>query len=429
MDIDKEGALLEQCKKLIEAKLVWGESESWSNQDFEELSQNIMNVTSVNLSTTTLKRIWGKLKYESAPTNTTLNTLAQFVGYANWRAFRQSHIPENVKKDNESEEIIIKKVKLKSNTLILAALGFLILFVAVNLYLNNRKASVDSSVKGNYKFESRKIVSTGVPNSVVFDYDATSSTVDSVYIQQSWDQKLSTKVSKNQQQHTSIYYYPGFFEAKLLVGKQIVKRLSVFIKTDGWLPLIEQKPVPFYFKKEDAISDGKMGLSISKIKEQNVNMEPVAPFAAYLNIRDFGDLMTDNFIFETSLKNDYKQGTSICQNTQIQIFCEASAVLIPLSAKGCISEINLFCLGQFINGKEHDLSGFGVDFNDYTKVRLEILQGNAKFYVNGKLAYQLTNITLASKIVGIGYRFQGTGFVDYVKITRGNGDVVFEDDF
>jgi hypothetical protein len=427
MAIDKEEILIEQCKKLIETKLAWGESENWSNQDFEELSEDIKRVTSVNLSTTTLKRIWGKLKYESAPTNTTLNTLAQFVGYENWRSFRQTHISENNNNDKEPGKIIFKKYRSKS--VILGLAGFLLLFAVGYLYLNVKNIPLNSYIKGNYKFESRKIVSLGVPNSVVFDYDATASPIDSVFIQQSWDQKLSSRVSRNQHQHTSIYYYPGFFEAKLLVGKQIVKRHNVFIKTDGWLSLIEQKPVPVYFKKEDAFTNGKMGLSISKIKEKNVNMDPVAPYVNYLNIKDFGDLKTNNFIFETSLKSDYNQGASVCQFAQIEIFCENSGISIPLSAKGCISEDNIFCLGQMINGKEHDLSGFGVDFNDYTKVRLEILQGSAKFYVNGKPAYQLDNITLDSKIIGIGYRFLGTGFVDYIKIFKGNGAVVYEDDF
>ncbi|HEY1056610.1 MAG TPA: hypothetical protein VGE24_15795, partial [Emticicia sp.] len=83
------------CKKLIEEKLGWGNSEKWTNQDFEDLSQRIFEATAITLSPTTLKRIWGKVKYDSAPTVTTLNTLAQFIGFEHWRAFRQNHFPKN----------------------------------------------------------------------------------------------------------------------------------------------------------------------------------------------------------------------------------------------------------------------------------------------------------------------------------------------
>ena len=95
--------LKEDCKRLIEEKLGWGHSTDWTNRDFDQLSEKIFEATGVNLSQTTLKRIWGKVKYDSAPTVTTLNTLAQFLGFEQWRDFRQkqSQLQEN---KNEKEE-------------------------------------------------------------------------------------------------------------------------------------------------------------------------------------------------------------------------------------------------------------------------------------------------------------------------------------
>src|SRR5688572_20921938 len=89
--MDAEELMLQKCKNLIEARLGWDESGSWSNHDFQMLSEKIQETTGINLSVATLKRIWGKVKYESKPTITTLNTLAQFTGYENWRAFKQDH--------------------------------------------------------------------------------------------------------------------------------------------------------------------------------------------------------------------------------------------------------------------------------------------------------------------------------------------------
>ena len=80
--------LLTRAKKLIEAKLNWGESEDWTNQDFVALSEKIQEQLNIPLSHVTLKRIWGKVKYESLPNTHTLNTLVQFIGYENWREFK-----------------------------------------------------------------------------------------------------------------------------------------------------------------------------------------------------------------------------------------------------------------------------------------------------------------------------------------------------
>jgi hypothetical protein len=104
-------------------------------------------------------------------------------------------------------------------------------------------------------------------------------------------------------------------------------------------------------------------------------------------------------------------------------------ISIPFSAKGCIADNNLFCLGYFIKGKENDLSGFGVDFNHFVKVRLEVTKGSARFFVNDKMVYVVKDITTGTKIKGVVFRFQGTGSVDWVKLSRGDGRKVYEDEF
>src|SRR5919199_27786 len=79
-----------RCRRLIEEKMGWGSPDSWSTQDFEQLSERIGEHTGVSLSVTTLKRVWGRVKYNSAPTTTTLNALSAFVGYESWREFKNT---------------------------------------------------------------------------------------------------------------------------------------------------------------------------------------------------------------------------------------------------------------------------------------------------------------------------------------------------
>lgn len=80
--------MIRQIKRLYEAKTGWGDSDLWDNQDFLQLSRMIFDQTGILLSHVTLKRIWGRVKYDSLPRTNTLNTMVQFLGYRNWREFR-----------------------------------------------------------------------------------------------------------------------------------------------------------------------------------------------------------------------------------------------------------------------------------------------------------------------------------------------------
>src|SRR5215470_13493404 len=87
----EEEPYLQHCLHRIEEMLQWGSSDRWQTTDFEDLHERILEKTGVSLSSSTLKRIWGKVKYESSPNLATLNALAIFIGFADWRSFVSSY--------------------------------------------------------------------------------------------------------------------------------------------------------------------------------------------------------------------------------------------------------------------------------------------------------------------------------------------------
>src|ERR1700710_3032449 len=82
---------IDKAKKLFEINTGWGDSGDWTNQDFVILSEKIQEKTGVALSHVTLKRVWGKVKYDSIPNTHTLDTLVQFLGYESWRQFKSQN--------------------------------------------------------------------------------------------------------------------------------------------------------------------------------------------------------------------------------------------------------------------------------------------------------------------------------------------------
>src|ERR1700744_3411386 len=155
-----------------------------------------------------------------------------------------------------------------------------------------------------------------------------------------------------------------------------------------------------------------MSLPVETILAKNVKLQPVTPDVLYANVRDFGEIYSDNFTFETSVRNDYKEGAAVCQLSKIYILCEGTAIYIPLCSKGCISTLDLLFTNFYASGKHYDLSAFGVDFSSYVKVRIEAANRKAKIFLNDKLVFSIDQDIIKSKIIGIDYSFQGTGSVD-----------------
>src|ERR1700735_5520817 len=77
---------------IIEQQLDWGDTATWQSKDFEMLNQLIFDKTKVSLSASTLRRVWGRVEYNHLPSGTTLDTLAMFAGFTNWRAFLKTGI-------------------------------------------------------------------------------------------------------------------------------------------------------------------------------------------------------------------------------------------------------------------------------------------------------------------------------------------------
>ena len=428
MSENQEDFYIKNCLHKIEVQLNWGESQNWSNYDFEKLSSEIEAKTHIVLSVTTLKRIWGRVKYPHSPTVTTLNTLAQYLDYTDWRAFKQNGNGVASVSDFDSKQngngvasdtgiietapkIELPKVEKKRKDY-LPVIGISVLIISLLstffiLKSNPNKPKIDAS---KFQFEANKVLTVGVPNSVIFTYDAKAATTDSVFIVQTWDIRRKTLVNKNATHHSAIYYYPGYFKSKLIIDSQIVKTHDIQIATDGWLGLIEEDK-PFYFSKKEIQSEEGVAITESLLSKNNFTLKPKCPHIRFFNQTDMGNLMNDDFEFETTVKNAYNEGTNVCQYSQILIQCKDDIIIIPLSAKACVGDINIYAVGSYKNAKTDDLSRFGADLTQWTTLKVICKNKTMQFFVNGILATTLTPKNAPTGIVGVQYRFNGVGAV------------------
>jgi len=428
--MEKEKQLLTLCRRLIEESLNWGDSSIWGNDDFEQLSEKIFDKTKVQLSISTLKRIWGKVRYENFPTAATLNALAGFLDYESWRDFRQKNgavepaiIFGNGIEANLAPGIHIQQEKTKQSSQKIAVpflYILIILAILVIAYSIVKKGAKPVDISA-VKFEAFKVSDT-LPNSMIFNYDASVFKSDSVYIQQSWDPTRRELVSGNGKQHTSIYYNPGYFIAKLIVDNKIKKECIVSIKTKGWKGIIETKPVPVYLSAKEIKGKGFMGISDSLFHQKTGTPVFNDTWVKFANVQEFKGIDAGNFTLETTLRNSSAVEASVCRKVNVVILGTGSAIVISFSDKGCVSDLNLLTGDNYISGKDHDMRAFGCDFSQFQDIVCKVEKHHLKIYLNNKLIIDTRQIQTLGKIEGVRFEFEGAGEIKSVKLsTPGKG--------
>ncbi|MEC5146362.1 hypothetical protein [Chitinophaga sp. 212800010-3] len=437
MDNNSEIKYIQTCLALAEVRLNRGPGSEWTSYDFEKVSDAIAEATGVTLSVTTLKRLWGKVKYNNIPATTTLNALAQFAGYTDWRTFKLQQTPLSAvaattiqapvfhEPAPESQGTVPALLKRSSwKYWLLALIPLLGIFYLV--LLSNGKPGIPLNIAA-FQFSSNKIKTNGVPNSVIFNYDAAAAgSNDSVFISQSWDVSRKMPVSRDEKTYSSIYYEPGYFRAKLIINKQIVKEHDLMISSGGWLAMVLNKNTsPVYFKSDEVLKDSFVDVSEALLSHYNIPLLPAPPALRIYNVQDLGDFKNDDFTFETTLKSGFHQGAAACQHVSVLLLCKNDVFMVPLCAKGCVGDITMWVAGTYVNSKKSDLSRFGCDLDQWVTLRIEAHNRHVRFLVNGVTACEVNTTHPPTDIVGLQYRFEGTGAVKDTWLRKGDRLVTF----
>ncbi len=429
---DKE--LLEHCRSRIECQLGWSESSGWRNQDFETLSERIFEKTGVLLSTTTLKRIWGKLPYHSSPNTKTLNALAGFLGYESWVAFKA----EEVKAESQREKPVatgklgFRKPGLSARTILRWAMGvglvlFLVLVAMGTFSESEKRDSLTATHLDRVRFYSGPVV-RGAPNTVVFHYDVRHLPVQHVEIQQHWDANRRFAVNAEKTQITSTYAFPGYWRAKLLVNGEVIREHDLYIRSEGWLATSGPEDDPYYFSQGDLEKAGFLRVDSLRLEESRQKRSGLE-LLSYHYFEELGGVNSDHFTFEARLQNTYRGGDGRCQNTRLLLQFTDGIFAIPLAYGGCVGDLRLRLSEQIIEGKDYDLSAFGCDFSQWQKLRIEVRDRKVSLYRNEEEMYHAVFAQSAGQLMGFRFSFQGSGRIDDIRLWDENDRLVWEEGF
>jgi len=431
MSYPSEYDFIEKCKQLINERLGWAHSTEWRIGDYKYLSELIYEKTRITISVSTLKRIWQNNK-QRTPHISTLNALVLFIEYSSWHDFK-SKIRNEINPNGISDFTPKSWTRIRKNTIILYSILSIVLIMYLffsQKYLIRKKHSVTFNIN-DIKFDVKKTVESGLPSSVVFYYDIVKADFDSAFIQQDWDINKRKRILKDDHYHTSIYYYPRNYEAKLILNDSIVRTYPLQIKTDGWLALYEKKlfnNIPFYLKNIEVIKNERLFISAEDLEMNEIENDKDY-FISFYNSRDFGEIYCDNFSLESEIKNDPKEGGLTCGISGISVLGEKGKLIATFSDPGCISQLQLQFSDFTLNGSRSDLSAFGTDLSVWRNIKYEVINKNVTIYIDDKEVIKFQFRNNIGKITGLGYHFYGCGSVRKSVLYDKEEKVIFDDEF
>jgi len=407
--MDKEW---ERLTGIIVENTGWGSVSAWRGGDFRKLSQQILDKTGVNVSESTLRRLFGKSEYPHAPNETTLNTLAVFAGYAGWRDFCAQQALKPAR----------KKMPLKKPAF--AAIGaFLGLLLLAAVAYRFREGS-GTLAAGGYDFTCKAVTRT-LPNTVIFHYKAPANTAP-LYIQQSWDSGTRSKVAERDSTYTSVYYRPGFYEAKLIAGSHVVKEAPLIIPTNGWLGLVYAKPVPYYLEPGEFTRQDKYEITAQAFTARGFHTNHDVSRAELYNVGNFEPVPVADADFTAMVKSDSASKGNACSRMHVFLITDGVPVSLMLSDTGCVSTLSFYNGTTLVSGKTADLSGFGVARGTWASVEIRSVPGKLRYLINGHIAYEAPLPAKPVKILGVAFGFDNGGAAKSIRLSD-HGRSVFQD--
>ncbi len=417
----KEQKYIRRCLLKIEKKLRWGTAEHWPNSKFIELSSHIGKKTGITISSSSLKRLYGRAKTykkDSRPQIETKNALAIFLDYRNWDDFVRKQHPL----------YFVKGKKMSLLFLVALVAIFILIF-----YLPKTFTKKESRTHSEFTFKGKNLNGTHVPHTVIIHYDISKLPYDTAYVDFGEDPKRTGMPNENhsyqalsKEKHTITYTYfvKRYYRIRLLNNqKNEIAGLNVMLKTNQWEGTIEQENQLLHIQQKALLtSNGTMLYPPDKMKKKG--LEPQKEFRVYYrNIKDF-DINADNMTIETKIRAFFDSNMIDCDHFQLALLGQNRRLFLTFMEKGCAGGIHLQFGDKIIKGEEHDLTGFTDNLGKWTTIKLINQNKNITVIKNNTTIYSGAYQQNIDSLKGIRYEFKGAGEIDYIRINNSSSGIV-----
>ncbi len=453
-----ESFYLQKCIQQVEEKLQWGKHKTWTNKDFNALSEQVSRVSRIYISPDTLKRVFGKIKtyHTYNPQTATRDALAIFLGYQNWIDFKQQSIlprsvPAGIPAKLTTAGSTVPESSLTqpqtsppgnghsgkaagagSTRGWFAFLGvsFGLLLVAGYLLTSEKKAVPEvpkMAHAGDFVFKGHHTKGYA-PFTATFHYDITRLPADSVFIH--LGQKDKFYLPKEKKVFTHTYLTPDWHEVKLVAGGKVLSRMHVHVLSRGWEGSTHSdqglRPIG---KEGEGISmrGGVLQASLQQIQEGEVDTNRIF-YSNLHNFRDFG-VDGDNMQFEVRFRSHASERSIRCYVATLSLIGEKRSIRTVFTNPGCNAWMNQLFGEVNRRGKYYDLSAFAQPIADWHTVRIQSVNRRVTVFFDHKPVYRVSYTQPVGKLKGITCTFTDRGSVDFVRLSDASGQLVYDEEF
>ena len=431
--MDKKGklnAIVSACERLFGR----GAASGWTHSDFVDLSQAILRDTKVNISPSTLKRIFGKVSVEDdyLPQQATIEALEKFGGYSEPEITQFPPVPDSPAQETvpavepvlyvaaeptvaspTSRRLKDHKAALAVATALLALLGFL----ALKFFQSESKPA------GRITLTDTEGV---LPATAFFSLQAPTGD-DSLFVDFG-DKTAVVYVVPEQKSIAHNYLYPGVFTVKLRTRQDTVSTTKALVRSNGWLELGFNRPqdLPNHYYAFPATRTGQDSLfHITNSELHKTGLDTTSPF--FTRLCNFAPIAnnTDNFVFEATFRNEAQGKRINCRSSQFQVTGLRNIIRFKLVSPGCSYRILNVVSEQNFRGNKINLSQFVINPDQWNVIKLINNNKHVSLLVNNKLLFTGVYKKSLGEIKGVFLEFEGNGFIKSCSLTTLDGKSLY----
>jgi len=386
-----------------------GSAFEWKHSDYLDLNKEIIDATGLNISASTLKRIFGKvaINEEYVPQRATIEALSTYGRYIDKPIDPAITVKERDAQAPQRNNII---------AITIGAISLIALILVIFLFNPSKSSNAQIKLEGT----------EGTLPLTAFLQSDVLSVSDSVFLNYG-DKTPLVHLSPGLATHAHNYLIPGVFTARIQTRKKILSSTIINVSSNGWVGLgfHRQANLSGKYFAFPATRKGPDSLFFITNQELNsVGLDTAGSF--FTRLANFGDVgeYSDSFNFETTFFNKFRQGL-YCSSTQFQISGEYGLIRFKLVKQGCSSFVINVLSEKTFNGKENNLSRFVTNLEKWNTVKILNKNKKVSFYLNGVQVFNKAYQNSIGKIKGVFVEFEGNGFVKKCELKSTDGKLLF----
>ena len=431
--MEEKSDQLEFFRKEVEKKTNWGPYQNWQNRDFIYLSDLIHEKTNERISVSTLKRIFGKNASKTLPKVSTLNALANFLDFNDWKEFLLSNKPEassspDIKQEKEESE----NTKYFNSKYILLVVA-LLLIGSLSYYLINRQESKVNLEDISFSIKEVNGIS---PHSIQTTYKVPEKLKKKARIKQygmGMDPIYVMLANRDAEgSYNLLIRNPGIYKVGLEIdGKEYFVQ-ECMVTTEKWEMIYggkngatDQQLIPF----DSIVNNGELYVEKDKIKSWGMDNEKAS--SKYIIVDEqFKEVAGDTLVFKTRVKSLSNNFSHECGSFYITLLGSESFLSIGFAHKGCFPTIKVILPGKLLDAEIYDLSSLAIELNQWIEIELRVSKNNLIIKRDGKEVFQESFTEELGTLGGAKFHFLGSGKVDYFTAKSDkDASIVYDEQF